>query len=232
MFAMSTTSSFAAATATVAVRPRLTARRAANVVRRAADEGAPKISTSDAINTANEEWTAQVVEDSGDEAPAFKFSAEIDPADGTIAYAAPLGDDQALFSGAMLAFKEPRAVEIINGRVAMLGWMAALGAEVFDQHSLSRQMFTSRTFTLADGVIDTVTSPAAGLFLIPAIVMAVLAASLAPVLRNNAENGLNEVPQDFGPFKASSEMTNGRAAMVGLAALMLAENFTGGNPLL
>ena len=122
--------------------------------------------------------------------------------------------------------------EVINGRVAMIGWMAALGAELSGSHfALFRQMFNTRTFTLADGVMDTVTSPSAGLFLIPAVVMGVMAASLAPALRGNEVNGLNEVPPDFGPFKATSEMTNGRAAMVGLAALMIAEKFTGGAPL-
>ena len=53
-------------------------------------------------------------------------------------------------------------------------------------------------------------------------------ASLAPVLRGNEESGLEKAPKDFGPFKAESEMTNGRGAMIGLVALLFAEKFTNG----
>jgi hypothetical protein len=54
-------------------------------------------------------------------------------------------------------FEEPRAVEIINGRAAMMGWMLALGAEVSNDQSLMRQILNTRTFTLADGVEKTTT---------------------------------------------------------------------------
>merc|ERR1711966_435014 len=127
------------------------------------------------------------------------FSAAIDPADGSIAEAAPLGDDMSMLNDAMIAFKEPRAVEIINGRVAMIGWMAALSAEISNDQSLTRQVLNTRTFTLADGVVKTSTMPAEGMFLIPVTVLAVLAASLAPVLRGNEESGLEKAPKDFGP---------------------------------
>ena len=53
-------------------------------------------------------------------------------------------------------------------------------------------MLNIRTFTLADGVEKTSTFPAAGGFLIPITVLAVLAASLAPALRGADENGLNQ----------------------------------------
>jgi len=52
---------------------------------------------------------------------------------------------------ARLCVKEPRAVEIINGRAAMIGWMLALSAEVSNDQSLMRQVLNTRTFTLADG---------------------------------------------------------------------------------
>ena len=77
-------------------------------------------------------------------------------------------------------------------------------------------------------MVKTSTMPAAGMFLIPVTVLFVLAASLAPVLRGNEESGLEKAPKDFGPFKAESEMTNGRGAMVGLVALLFAEKFTNG----
>jgi hypothetical protein len=125
-------------------------------------------------------------------------------------------------------WKEPRAVEIINGRAAMIGWMLALSAEITNDQSLTRQVLNTRSFTLADGIEKTSTFPAAGLFLVPVTVFAVLAASLAPALRGAVENGLDQIPKDFSVFKASSEMTNGRAAMVGLVSLALVEQFTNG----
>merc|ERR1712100_961555 len=103
--------------------------------------------------------------------------------------------------------------------VAMIGWMVALYTEIEKNTSLFHQVINTRTFTLADGVVKSSTFPAPGMFLIPVTVLFVLAASLAPVLRGNEESG---------PFKAESEMTNGRGAMVGLVALLLAEKFTNG----
>jgi hypothetical protein len=161
------------------------------------------------------------------EAPAA-FKAAIDPADGSIAEAAPLGDDMSMFTDAMVAFKEPRAIEIINGRAAMIGWMVALSNEITNDQSLFRQVINTRTFTLADGVVKSSTFPATGAFLVPVVVLATLAASLAPVLRGNEESGLEKAPKDFFMFKAESEMTNGRGAMIGLVALLFAEKFTNG----
>jgi len=41
-------------------------------------------------------------------------------------------------------------------------------------------------------------------------------------------NTVRPCTKDFSVFKASSEMTNGRGAMVGLVSLLLAEKFTNG----
>ena len=180
---------------------------------------------ADALKTADAEWAEKAAEKTP-AAPAF--SAAIDPADGSVAEAAPLGDDLSMLSAAMVAFKEPRAVEIINGRVAMIGWMAALFAEFTHDQSLMRQVLNTRTFTLADGVVKTSTMPAEGMFLIPVTVLLVIAASLAPQLNNADENGLEKEPNDFFFFKAQSEMVNGRGAMIGLTALLFAERFTHG----
>jgi hypothetical protein len=133
-----------------------------------------------------------------------------------------------MLNNAMVAFKEPRAIEIINGRVAMIGWMLALQGEFANDQGLFRQVINTRTFTLADGVVKSSTFPAPGMFLIPVTVLAVLAASLAPVLRGNEESGLEKAPKDFSIFRAESEMTNGRGAMIGLVALLFAEKFTNG----
>ena len=224
MFAL-TTSTFAAP-ARVALRAKAakSARRAVVKTRAEGESSEAPTSVSDAVTAADAEWTEKA------EAPAAPaaFSAAIDPADGSVAEAAPLGDDMSMLNNAMVAFKEPRAIEIINGRVAMIGWMLALQGEFANDQGLFRQVINTRTFTLADGIVKSSTFPAPGMFLIPVTVMAVLAASLAPVLRGNEESGLEKAPKDFSVFRAESEMTNGRGAMVGLVALLIAEKFTGG----
>merc|ERR1712205_149277 len=165
-----------------------------------------------------------------DESP-VQQKATIDPADGSVAEAAPLGDDSQLLDDAVKVFSDATAVEMINGRVAQIGWMAALYTEITQNKSLWSQVFSTRTFTLADGVSDTVTYPGAGLFLAPFVGLVVLAASLAPVLKKASPDGVTAPGNTLGPFRPEAELTNGRGAMVGLVALVLAEKFTNGNPL-
>lgn len=231
MFAVSANSAQLASAAVFAARPRNArhCRRAARVVVKAEAESETTTTTSNAeeLKAADAAWAEKAAE--APAAPAF--AAAIDPADGSVAEAAPLGDDMSMLNDAMVAFKEPRAIEIINGRVAMIGWMAALWGEFSHDQSLFRQVINTRTFTLADGVVKSSTFPAPGMFLIPVTVLAVLAASLAPTLRGNEESGLEKAPKDFFMFKAESEMTNGRGAMIGLAALLFAEKFTNGHAL-
>ena len=234
MFALSATNAISAR-AVLAARPRASARslrRAVSVTPRAEGESSADAETkvADAVSAADAEWAEKASEPA---APAA-FSAAIDPADGSVAEAAPLGDDLSMLNAAMVAFKTPRAVEIINGRVAMIGWMLALGAELFDDQSLARQVVNTRTFVLADGVERVTQSPAEGMFLVPLVVLLVVAASIAPQVRGEeGKGGLETEPEAFGPFKAESEMTNGRGAMVGLAALFVAEKlFTHGSALL
>lgn len=230
MFAMSATTStqFAAVTAVRARNARHCRRVVATVTKASAEEGSSTTTTTttnaEELKAADAEWTEKAA---ATEAPAA-FSAAIDPADGSIAEGAPLGDDLSMLNSAMAAFKDGRSIEMINGRVAMIGWMAALYGEFDKDQSLFRQVINTRTFTLADGVVKSSTFPAPGMFLIPVTVIFVLAASLAPTLRGNEESGLEKAPKDFFMFKAESEMTNGRGAMIGLAALLFAEKFTNG----
>ena len=225
----------ASSVAGLAARPRNARHcRRAVVVRAEAENEKPAAATTttsvtEELKAADAEWTEKAAE-----APAaapVAFSAAIDPADGSVAEAAPLGDDMSMLNDALVAFKEPRAVEIINGRAAMIGWMVALQNEFVHDQSLFHQVINTRTFTLADGVVKSSTFPAPGMFLIPVVVLATLAASLAPTLRGNEESGLEKAPKDFAMFKAESEMTNGRGAMLGLAALLFVEKFTNGAPL-
>ena len=140
---------------------------------------------------------------------------------------APLGNDNSMLDSVMLAFKDSRAVETINGRAAMIGWTAALYVELTSNTSFMHQLFNERTFTLADGITRTSTYPAAGFFLVPACVILTLASSLAPALKKSSPNGLDEAPEAFGPFRAEAEMTNGRGAMIGLVALPIVEKIIG-----
>jgi len=231
MFAMSatTTTQFAAVTAVRARNARHCRRVVAMVTKASAEEGSSTTTptttpAAEELKAADAEWTEKAA---ATEAPAA-FSAAIDPADGSVAEAAPLGDDLSMLNSAMAAFKDGRSIEMINGRVAMIGWMAALYGEFDHDQSLFRQVINTRTFTLADGVVKSSTFPAPGMFLIPVTVLFVLAASLAPTLRGNEESGLEKAPKDFFMFKAESEMTNGRGAMIGLVSLLLAEKFTNG----
>merc|ERR1719454_1566659 len=108
------------------------------------------------------------------------------------------------------------APEVINGRLAQLGFIAALGTEALNPGE-----------KLADQFVDNFP-------LFAGSVLAVVVASLAPeVYRQNVGDKKVEYTADpksidptkdpFGIFKESSEMTNSRAAMVGIAAMLVTE---------
>merc|ERR1712216_202151 len=100
------------------------------------------------------------------------------------------------------------APEVINGRAAMVGFLAAVGAELATQDSIFKQ--------LGEGGLG-------GMLFVFA---AVSAASFAPIFngRSAQETFLKgSTPDEFGPFNAQAEMLNGRAAMMGLLFLLAAE---------
>ena len=107
----------------------------------------------------------------------------------------------------LMGFGGP-APEVINGRAAMLGFLAAVGAELATQDSIFKQ--------LGEG-------GAGGMLFVFA---AVTAASFAPIFNGqDAQKSFlkNSQPEEFGPFNAQAEMLNGRAAMMGLLFLLAAE---------
>ncbi|RZC61774.1 hypothetical protein C5167_023519 [Papaver somniferum] len=106
--------------------------------------------------------------------------------------------------GDLLAFSGP-APERINGRLAMIGFVAAMGVEVARGTDVAAQ--------LADGGLPW--------FVITSIVLSV--ASLIPL-----SQGVSVESKSDGLMSSSAEMWNGRAAMLGLVALVLTEVAKGG----
>jgi len=104
--------------------------------------------------------------------------------------AAPSIGEAMAFSGS--------APEIINGRLAMLGFVAALGAEFASQQTIAQQVSEGPKALIF------------GTFLLFTI------ASLVPILKGTKKEAL-------GPFTPAAEMLNGRAAMLGIAFLLLSE---------
>ena len=91
--------------------------------------------------------------------------------------------------------------QIINGRLAMLAFVAALGAELSSGESVLRQV--------AD-------APA----LIGITFALFIAASIIPIVKNAKREAL-------GPFTPAAELLNGRAAMLGFASLLAVEVLRG-----
>jgi hypothetical protein len=100
-----------------------------------------------------------------------------------------------------MAFSGP-APELINGRLAMLAFVAALGAELSTGESVLRQFADQPTGVLLAGITF-------------------IAASLIPILKATKREA-------FGPFSPAAEMLNGRAAMIGFASLLAVEAVRGG----
>ncbi|KAK9087013.1 hypothetical protein Syun_029407 [Stephania yunnanensis] len=104
----------------------------------------------------------------------------------------------------VLAFSGP-APERINGRLAMVGFVAAMAAEVVRGEDVAAQ--------LANGGVTWFVGTTAVLTL----------ASLVPLLR-----GVSAESKSGGLMTSDAELLNGRFAMLGLVALVLTEYFKGG----
>ena len=90
-------------------------------------------------------------------------------------------------------------LQVINSRLAMLGFVAALGAELSSGENLFQQI-----------------GDAPGPILITFVTIAI--ASFVPLIE-----GMKPEAKQLGPFNAEAELYNGRAAMLGLVALGVVE---------
>jgi len=100
-----------------------------------------------------------------------------------------------------MAFSGP-GPEKINGRLSMLAVVAALGAELSSHETVAKQLSDQPT-------------------LIVLAAMLVAAGSLVPLLEGKV------VESSKGFWNAAAEQTNGRAAMIGFASLLVTEKLAG-----
>ena len=119
-------------------------------------------------------------------------------------------------------FANPKSVEMINGRVAQIGWIMALYYEFTKNETVWNQVFKTRTFTLLDGTSDTVTYPTVGFFMLQIVAGLIVTGSLLSKLKSVDEN------EEIGPFNKEAELNNGRWAMIGLVSLVAVEHFNDG----
>ena len=119
-------------------------------------------------------------------------------------------------------FANPKSVEMINGRVAQIGWIMALYYKFTKNETVWNQVFKTRTFTLLDGTSDTVTYPTVGFFMLQIVAGLIVTGSLFSKLKSVDEN------EEIGPFNKEAELNNGRWAMIGLVSLVTVEHFNDG----
>ena len=91
--------------------------------------------------------------------------------------------------------------EKINGRLAMVAFVAAFGAEVSTHETVSQQF--------GDATI-----PVIGTAMLFAV------ASLIPIMKG-------AIDEPMGPFNSKAELVNGRLAMLGLSLMLYIENQSG-----
>lgn len=158
----------------------------------------------------------------------------LDPADGTVAYGGPMGEDGTENLNSFgESFFNWRSAEILNGRVGMVGFLSALLVELDSHVSLSKQVVNTRTFALLDETTRTVSYPNTGFYLAVLSAVVIVVASYVPKFKGVEDNGMDKPPSakvvdgHIARFTPDIEMLNGRAAMMGIIALYITEMFLG-----
>jgi hypothetical protein len=183
--------------AAAARAPRQQARRALAVVRASTEEtpaateqpGGTYFFAGKSMSEA--EWKAAVANGS--------ISTPAAPTGGA-AGASISGNAASLSLDQIMAFSGP-APELINGRLAMLAFVAALGAELSTGESVLTQLADEPTGILLAAITF-------------------ITASLIPMLASAKR-------EKFAIFSPEAEMLNGRAAMLGFASLIVVEAVRG-----
>jgi len=103
--------------------------------------------------------------------------------------------------GEVMAFAGP-APETINGRLCMLAFVSAIGAELSTHESVAAQFADAAPAIVFTAVLFT-------------------AASLVPIFKNADRD------TSFGPFTPKVELINGQIAMLGFAGLLIVEAVKG-----
>lgn len=114
------------------------------------------------------------------------------------------------FITSVTGFKE--LPEIINGRGAMLGFLAAAVAEIFSGGTVAAQLSAAPRPVLV-------------------ILGLIVAGSIAPVLRGTSPEQIERLQEEYGipgkVFTAENEIVHGRLAMVGLGTMLALELLLG-----
>lgn len=113
------------------------------------------------------------------------------------------------------------AQELMNGRAAMAGFVAAVAVEVSTGNGVFSQLFETVTFKNTGVSTLGINGLTLGAYVFT--VLMITMGSLAPFITD----GPSAKPRSFGPFTPSAEMMNGRVAMLGFVSLFVAEAVKG-----
>lgn len=179
-----------------AVRRAPAARRMTVAVRAEAQKPSADVQSVDTSASGTIFYGGKTYNDAEWEVAVRDGSAQRNAVDGASASSAVAISDVMAFSGA--------APEIVNGRLAMLGFVSAVAAEFNSDVSVLKQWSSEPT-------------------LISLTFVLFMAGSLVPILAGKKES--------LGPFTPNAELLNGRAAMIGFASLIAVEVANGGSAL-
>ena len=109
--------------------------------------------------------------------------------------------------------------QLITGRAAMVGFVSAIAGEVITKKEAFELIFPAKMVSgVPTHVID------AQNFSLFAFTIAI--ATLGTITPKFTQDNFDE-SREFAIFKTNSEMLNGRAAMIGIVSLLVAENVMG-----